>query len=559
MAEPTIQLGGGNWAGKSGNLLGYYEQNKKFYAEDFTFSRSTTGTYTDSDGYIQEMPYNLLSYSEDLTNTWSRTDATVTSGQSGYDGTNNAWLFDVSVDGGNLRKNISVVGVNNFSVYAKKGTANGVRIRFDQNTDTNVYIDLTDGSIFTSANTLSVNVDSIGNGWYKINFSFEAVGLILFRIYTTDGTATRISGTIFLQSPQLVKGSSTKTYFPTTTRLNMPRVDYLNNSNGSLILEPQRSNLITYSEDFTNAAWVLFNGGTGVLPIVTSNYAISPDGTQNATRIQFSINGGTTTIDRSFIRYTSFASQTDYYYSCYVKSTSGQEQKLLWQHGGDSDEFTVTNEWQRVELNRNGNAETLAGFSLRGGISTVESADVLIWGFQVEQGSYPTSYIPTSGSSVTRNQDTCSITDVADRINSSEGVFYAEIAALANDGTNRMISLSDGTSDNRVLIKYDNISNRAEFFVIVSGVSQYSFITVFDNLLAYNKIALKYKVNDFALWFNGNKLDSNTSGNTFTADTLNNLSFDSGGGGSDFYGKVKQIQVYNTALTDSELATLTTL
>ena len=61
MAEPTIQLGGGNWAGKSGQLTWILPSRiKRFYAEDFTFSRSTTGTYTDSDGYIQEMPYNLL-------------------------------------------------------------------------------------------------------------------------------------------------------------------------------------------------------------------------------------------------------------------------------------------------------------------------------------------------------------------------------------------------------------------------------------------------------------------------------------------------------------------
>ena len=59
MAEPTIQLGGGNWAGKTDNLLGYYKEGERFYKQDFTFSRSTTGTYTDSEGYIQEMPYNL--------------------------------------------------------------------------------------------------------------------------------------------------------------------------------------------------------------------------------------------------------------------------------------------------------------------------------------------------------------------------------------------------------------------------------------------------------------------------------------------------------------------
>ena len=74
MAEPTIQLGGGNWAGKTDNLLGYYQEDGRFYKQDFTFSRSTTGTYTDSEGYIQEMPYNLLQYSEDYSQSYWRKD-----------------------------------------------------------------------------------------------------------------------------------------------------------------------------------------------------------------------------------------------------------------------------------------------------------------------------------------------------------------------------------------------------------------------------------------------------------------------------------------------------
>ena len=78
MAEPTIQLGGGNWAGKTDNLLGYYKEGKRFYKQDFTFSRSTAGTYTDSDGYIQEMPYNLNNNSEDL-NSYTKLNVVVTS------------------------------------------------------------------------------------------------------------------------------------------------------------------------------------------------------------------------------------------------------------------------------------------------------------------------------------------------------------------------------------------------------------------------------------------------------------------------------------------------
>jgi hypothetical protein len=78
---------------------------------------------------------------------WPLQNATITSGQSGYDGTNDAWLLDSSAAGGNIRQGSSVSGVNTFSIYAKVGTADGIRVRFDQTTDTNVYIDLRDGSV----------------------------------------------------------------------------------------------------------------------------------------------------------------------------------------------------------------------------------------------------------------------------------------------------------------------------------------------------------------------------------------------------------------------------
>jgi hypothetical protein len=72
-----------------------------------------------------------------------------------------------------------------------------------------------------------------------------------------------------------------------------------------------------------------------------------------------------------------------------------------------------------------------------------------------------------------------------------------------------------------------------------------------------NKIAIKYKTNDMSFWLNGTKVAEDTSGTMFSANTLTKLGFDSGSGGS-FYGKCNQIQVYSTALSDSELATLTT-
>ena len=322
------------------------------------------------------------------------------------------------------------------------------------------------------------------------------------------------------------------------------------------MLENSATNVIINSEDFTGSEWVLFGFASGDAPILTSNYDASPDGKQNATRLQFNLNGGTTTTDRSYIRYNSFASQTDYYYSCYVKSANGQEQKLLWQHGGDDSEFTVTNEWQRVELDRNGNAETFTGFSLRGGISTVDSADVLIWGFQVERNSVASSYIPTSGSTVTRQADTANGSGNSEVFNDSQGVLFANISSLDVSGDYRLISISDGTNNNRVFLGFRLNTGYLYYFVVSGGSTQSDFISNKISVNKFSKIAVKYKDNDFAFWVDGLEIYADSSGNTPIG--LDRLQFtDADGNTRFFYGNTKEIGYYDTALTDEELEYMT--
>jgi hypothetical protein len=72
-----------------------------------------------------------------------------------------------------------------------------------------------------------------------------------------------------------------------------------------------------------------------------------------------------------------------------------------------------------------------------------------------------------------------------------------------------------------------------------------------------SKYALKYKENDFALWLNGFEVSTDTSGNTFPNNTLNQLRFEDGNGGLDFYGNTKQIQYFNSILDSEQLEQLT--
>ena len=331
---------------------------------------------------------------------------------------------------------------------------------------------------------------------------------------------------------------------------NVPRLDYSDGGCPSLLLEPTATNLITYSEDFNNASWVKLGAGTGTAAVITPNYAISPDGSLNASRLQCLLNGGTTTSDQSLI-YALDSSGTSQSISVYMKSNNGSNQVIFLANTfGANDTFTVTSEWQRFEFNHATSNHTFS-VGLRGATGSDDTADISIWGAQSESLSYATSYIKTVGTTQTRTADTASGSGNSTVINSSEGVLYFEGSALANDGTNRYISLSDGSTLNRVNIFFDSSNKLRVFYNGISGSISINIDTTINN-----KIAFKYKSGDSALWVNGTEVA--TRADSLSLVGLNLLSFDlSGGGGNIFNSKTKSVQVYTTALSDLELTNLT--
>jgi len=314
-----------------------------------------------------------------------------------------------------------------------------------------------------------------------------------------------------------------------------PRIDYKDDSKGALLLEPQRTNLITYSEDFSN--WS--SGST----YTTQGYAISPDGTQNASRLLFTGSGQNIYINTS--------ATGDVVGSIYVKGTLGETIQLFV--GGGETQFTLSGDWQRIVVEKTSSTNGFINVNTNGGST---ARDLLVWGAQLEEGSYATSYIPTQGSAVTRLADTASGSGNADTFNDSEGTLYFEGSALENGGgSNRFISLSDGTSDNLIYIRIDSTASRFRGFARGSSGS-YTLVTVnsipqTDN----NKIALVWDATNFRIWINGSGGDTTTINDLPIG--MNTLSLTDPTGSSPFFGKVKQLQVYNTALTDQELQALT--
>ena len=354
---------------------------------------------------------------------------------------------------------------------------------------------------------------------------------------------------------------------------NKPRIDFLNDSNGALLLEPARTNLITYSEDFTQ--WTDYNA-SAVLSQETiygeNAYKIVEDSTLNYHGIYlnnlFTIDG------------------TKYIWSVYVKGGERRYVVLTSRVGISSDNSAIIfdtqdgiwtldssnqnqaffaenvgNGWWRIAVEGSPTSGAYDNFTIASAIDGTIYTDANYQGdgtsgiyvafAQLEQGSYATSYIPTQGAIATRVAETCNGAGNDQVINSTEGVLYVEMSTLANDGTNRYISLSDGSTSNRVNIFFDNNNKLRGFYNGLSGS-----ITINIDTTVNNKIAFKYKSGDSAFWVNG--IEAATRADSLSLVGLNSISFDLGGG-STFYGNVKQIQYYDSVLTDAELINLTTI
>ena len=336
---------------------------------------------------------------------------------------------------------------------------------------------------------------------------------------------------------------------------DLPRLDYSDSSCPSLLLEPQSTNLVSYSEDFTNSSWGKLSGGIGSTPILDFGYA-SPDGTSKATKVTLDKGNSSDLSDFSMLKFE--VTEFDGVGSIYLKGDSGGEDITLFTRGAESVVVTLTTEWQRYDISST--QSTQLSLRLRGSDNTNDVATFYAWGAQLEEGSYATSYIPTQGSAVTRLADVCNNGGNEQVFNDSEGVLFAEIEyPNSTTSSNLRIAISDGTGSNRILIQ--NVSfapNRLQFYVIANGVVSTDFLTDLSDITSFNKIAFKYKTNDFSVWINGFEVLTDTSGSTFSDGTLNEFAFDGGDGAFDFYGNTKQIKYFNKALTDIELKALTT-
>ena len=352
-------------------------------------------------------------------------------------------------------------------------------------------------------------------------------------------------------------------------RLNYPLIDGVVQGCPSLLLEPSRTNLVTYSEDFSNAAWpkigitVTANNATSPSGYVDADKLIADVGTGNRVVYQAILPVGVSTVSvyakaggfegiviasgnqGGFFNLTTGAYRTEYASAPTAYSITSASNG--WYR------FSVTFTSASVDnlyIGPNDNVSTILGITGNG----VDG--IYAWGAQLEAGSYATSYIPSlTGSQTTRSAETCNNAGDVNTFNDSEGVLMLESNFLSESLSTAVIAISDGTPSNRIILGYFG-GNSQLYCQSIGGVSaptSMSF-TVSDVTLN-SKILIKYKEDDFAFWVNGFKIAVRNSGTVPSG--LSELAFDSGGGLSNLYGNTKQIQYFTTALNDSDLETLT--
>ena len=562
---------------------------------DFTFSRGTdTATRVNASGLIEKERSNQLLQSNTFSTTWANFNTTETSGQSGYDGSNDAWLLQNTAANGSIRQTISFSGVQTYSFYAKAGTTDWVAAYVaTSGSIPYCFFDLTNGvKGATQNNVIDSSITDVGGGWYRIALAFDIITTDV-RIFPAEANAvlaSQVGDNIYIQDAQLEQGLVATDYIETTTAAvyegitdNLPRLDYSGGAScPSLLLEPSRTNIIDQSEYI--ASWLDVN------TTQESNYATSPEGVQNATRIVMTSATG----EHSVYDSVSVTSGTQYTQSIFLKQGDGSANwryfQFRFRSGGfgglygvvvDLQEGTIGydtglddygiedygNGWYRVWITAtatttSSNAGPVVAFNELADAYDVSivgdtNADVLVYGAQWEAGSYPTSYIPTYGTSASRAKDDVVKSSVSSLIGQTEGTLFAEFEYFGNTtGALEISPLYIGTGTYQTAIYLDIYQGNIYGVVFNGGVSQAS-INCGTLSIGKHKAALAYSANDIVVYVDGSLGGSDTSA---TIPACNQIHLGEVGSSTSIqkYSQ-QQALVFKTRLTNAELAALTTL
>lgn len=543
---------------------------------DLVVSRSNdTATRVNSAGLIEKVRTNLLAHSEEFT-------------------TANGW--SAAVTGGSTATQTSNYGT------APNGTTTADRIQLALNGQAYAdWVRPTSGFVVGQSYTYSIYLKSLtgsttiefmndGSGgvlktitteWVRYSHSFTAGSSTIYpRFLLQAGTSS--TADLLAWGYQLETGDIATNYIATTSAAvsvgpvaNVPRLDYLNSSCPRLLLEPQRTNSVYPSEDFSTT-WNLYNSAT-----ILTNQTTSPDGYVNADKL--------TTINSANALYNvngAGSAAGAYTVSLFVKpinnnalglgmtnDTTGEAFVLInvvtgvgtttAQTGWSSPTYSVVsyaNGWYRVSLTATKDASGNARFILKGNASS----EYYIWGAQAEAGAYATSYIPTLGAAVTRGIDRAVKSSISSLIGQSAGTLYGEFTLDSSETINRVFSITGADWNTDGSIRLDIISNKPEIYARKAGadIGSQGSINYTISKGQTIKWALVYTASTMKLFIDGAQRGTTTSLST-TPPACSELFVNELGGGFSNASQNNQrtlwsqVLLFTSALSDADAAALT--
>lgn len=355
------------------------------------------------------------------------------------------------------------------------------------------------------------------------------------------------------------------------------RIDYTDSAKGVALLEPSRTNLITYSEDFGNSDWLKSNAS------INTNVVLSPDGTTtadeqientaNSTHLSYQnmivSNGATVTL-------SVFVKKKNTNYCILLENTTGKRIGFNFNTGLIEFQSTAietfvekfNNDWYRIGFTVNvvSTSAILRLYNSPDSNTLSYTGDgfsgFYIWGAQLEEGSYATSYIPTYGSTVQRQADVVNGSGNSEVFNDSEGVLFAELELLQDTPiANMYFGISSGSLANSIFFRFNTAGDIVAYNAGLGSSNIIGLKSASEiDLTSTFKLALKYGVTNpnFSFYVNGSKIPQNGSFSATSVSGLNQYDFALyDGTSSPVYGKIKDSRIYNTALTDAELEYLT--
>jgi hypothetical protein len=448
-----------------------------------------------------------------------------------------------------------------FSVFAKYVDKQWIAVRLTDGTSATrfAWFDIQNGIVGTVQTNLTATIVASAEGFYRcivtVSSTASSNAAMVYGVSADNvSTNTGAAGSVAIWGAQLEQRSSATAYTATTTqpitryqRLlrtaaanEWPReFDPVTGECLGRSVWESRTNLLTYSEDFTNAAWVK-DGAT-----VTANQIIAPDGTLTADRMiasattavhemvqTYSASAGTFTTSYivkasgySFIQITSSQSATDF---INFDLTAGTVGSLLGYTGRIS---SLGNGWFRCTATV---AVTTPSFNQRVSIVASSSAarresfagdgtsGIYIWGAQLEAGAFATPYIPTVASQITRLADSAVMTGVnfSSWYRQDEGAFFVDftrpftITSSASNGA--MLQVDDGTLNNRIMMvqEFAGGASKIGTFVGVGGATQENSYPLASGVVGNTpyKQSFSYKTNDFIGCVNGGTVTTDTVG-----------------------------------------------